>query len=82
MVLDAYSRTYTSEFSKLEAYANGLMKSSPGSKVVVELSRDELRENMKGVQKNVCLITYMQKGLESWLQGYHRSSWMFFKNII
>ena len=47
MVLDAYSGTFTSKYSKLEAYATELMRSNPGSIVKVELSRGELGEGRR-----------------------------------
>ena len=56
MVLDAYSETFTSECSKLEAYAAKLMRSNPGSIVEVELSRDELGEGRRMFKRMfVCL---------------------------
>ena len=51
MVLDSYLGTFTSEYLELEAYVDELMRSNPGSKVVVELSRDDLRENRRVVKR-------------------------------
>ena len=59
IVLDAYSGTLTSEYLELEAYADELMKSNLGSKVVVELSRDDLGENRRVFKRMfVCLDAF------------------------
>ena len=36
MAFETYLRTFTSEYSELEVYADELMRSNPRSKVVVE----------------------------------------------
>ena len=56
MVLDAYSRAFTTEYSELKAYIDELLRSNLSSKVKVELCRDELSKGGKSFQKNVCLF--------------------------
>ena len=43
MVLDAYSRVLTIEFSKLGAYPDELLRSNPCFTVKVEICRDDLK---------------------------------------
>ena len=40
MVLDAHSGSFTTEYSKLEAYTQELLKSNLGSSIKVELYRE------------------------------------------
>ena len=56
MVLDAYSRAFTTEYSELEAYVDELLRSNPDSTVKVELCRDELSNERRVFKRMfVCL---------------------------
>ena len=55
-VLDAYYEAFTIEYSELEAYADELLRSNPGSTVKVELCKDELSKGMRVLKRIfVCL---------------------------
>ena len=47
VVLDAYSKAFTTKFPELEAYANELLRNNPSSIVKVEIFRDGLKEGMR-----------------------------------
>ena len=65
MVLDAYSRTFTFEYSKLEAYAAELMKSNPNSTIKVELLHDELREGKRVFKGMFICLDACKRGWKS-----------------
>ena len=59
MVLDAYFRAFTIEFSELEAYANELLRSNPSSTVNVEICRNDLKDGRRIFKRIfVCLNVY------------------------
>ena len=47
MVLDAYTRAFTIEFSEFQAFADELLRSNASSTVNVEICRDDLKEGRR-----------------------------------
>ena len=47
MVLDAYSRSFTTEYFELKTYADEIFRSKPGSAVKVEMCREDLKEGRR-----------------------------------
>ena len=47
MVLDAYSGYFTTEYSKLEAYVDELLRSNPGPTMKVEMCREDIKEGRR-----------------------------------
>ena len=66
MILDAYSGTFISEYSELEAYEDELMRSNLGITIKVELSRDELREGRRVFKR---MFVYLYACKRGWKAG-------------
>ena len=47
MVLDAYSRYFTTEYSELEVYVDELLRSNLGPTMKVEMCREEIKEGRR-----------------------------------
>ena len=46
-VLDAYSGYFTTEYSKLEAYVDELLRSNPGPTMKVGMCREDIKEGRR-----------------------------------
>ena len=58
-MLDAYSKAFTTEFLKLEAYVEEMLRSNPDSIVNMEICRDDLKERGRIFKRIfVCLNAY------------------------
>ena len=62
MVLDAYFGSFTTEYSKLEAYAQELLKSNPNSSANVELCRNEIQEGRRVFKRMYICLSACKKG--------------------
>ena len=61
-VLDAYFGAFATEFSKLKAYSNEMLRSNLGSIVKVVICRDDLKEGMRVFKRLfVCLYAYKKR---------------------
>ncbi|XP_075074464.1 uncharacterized protein LOC142162060 [Nicotiana tabacum] len=66
LVLDKLDGSYTDDYNKFEAYAEELRKSNPGSDVVINLSKDAMKE---GKRRFLRLYVCFQALKEGWKGG-------------
>ena len=67
MVLDDYSRAFTTEYSKLKAYIDELLRNNLNSTMKVELCRDEISKGSRVFKRMFVCLDACKKG---WKVGY------------
>nr|XP_016442445.1 PREDICTED: uncharacterized protein LOC107767859 [Nicotiana tabacum] len=70
MILESLASSFTNEYNKIEAYANELRLSNPGSDVIVTLSKDALAEGKRRFSMMYICFHALKMGFKSGLRPF------------
>ncbi|XP_019251327.1 PREDICTED: uncharacterized protein LOC109230264 [Nicotiana attenuata] len=70
MILESLAGSFTDEYNKIEAYANELRLSNPGSDVIVTLSKDALAGGKRRFSRMYICFHALKMGFKSGLRSF------------